>query len=284
MDQRDPSSPRPSAKIRALSALLLAAIALGLVGAVYSMIFYVGPYRWLAELQLRWFDRYYASTTVAFTLLLCVVPPSVALRLLVVNSALPAGSFAAMAAGVGRGPFRGRFSRARRWVIVFGVGATLVVLSTRDLVVAARGKQLLQVSAHQLERGAEPAGTWLEIQGNPLWDSAVLTEEDHKSLRYVPVVSDDWRPGAKIGALLRITEGVLGAPLDPQRLSGTVDVTGVPGLVQSAYADQELDVADAVLIDAGESPEHKAGTARFLISLGAVLMLLGGVVSFVRLR
>ncbi|HEX6239466.1 MAG TPA: hypothetical protein VFZ61_01180, partial [Polyangiales bacterium] len=121
-------------------------------------------------------------------------------------------------------------------------------------------------------------------QGNPLWDSAVRTEEQHSSLRYVPVVSDEWQPGAKIRALLRISEGPRAAPLDPQQLAGTVDITGVPGLVQSMYAEQELDVRDAVLIDAGESPAHKAGSAKVMISLGGVLMLLGGVVCFVRLR
>lgn len=278
------SSPQPPAKIRALATLLLVALALGLIGALYSMIFYTGPYRWLAELQLGWFDRYYTSTTVVFTFVLCVAPQSIALRILGANGALPAGSFAAMAAGTGRGAFAARFSRARRWVIVFGVGLVLIVLSARDLAVASRGKQLLQISARQLEKGVEPAGTWLEIQGNPLWDSAVMTEEEHKSLRYVPVVSDEWEPGAKVRALLRITEGPAGEPLDLKQLSGTVDVTGVPGLVQSAYSEEELDVRDAVLINVGESPAQKAGSAKVLISLGAMLMLLGGVVSFVRLR
>ena len=257
---------------------------LGLLGALYSTIFYVGPYRWLTELQLRWFERYYTSTTVAFTVLLCVVPPLVAIRVLAASGALPADSFAvAMASQSGRGAFKARFARARRWVIVFGVGATLAVLSTRDLVVAARGKQLAQISAQALERGKEPESTWLEVQGNPLWDSTLNTEEGHKKLRYVPVVSDAWSPGSKVRALLRFSEYVAD-PAEGQPLQGTVDITGVPGLVQSSYAEAELDVRDAVLVDVGESPDRKAGAARFLIWLGVLLMSIGGPMSFVRMR
>jgi hypothetical protein len=207
------------------------------------------------------------------------------IRILVMSGALPAGSFvAAMASRAGRGGFSARFARARRWVIVFGVGATLAVLSARDLVVAARGKQLTRVSARELEQGEEPVGTWLEIQGNPLWDSSLQTEERHKALRYVPVVSDDWKPGTKIRALLRISEDGAGLLAAAQSLSGAVDVSGVPGVVVSAYAEGQLDVSDAVLVDVGESPDRKAGTATFLLSLSAVLMLVGGTVSFVRLR
>jgi hypothetical protein len=274
----------PAAKAGNLSAVLALLFVLGLLGSAYAIIFYAGPYRWLAELQLHWFDAYYPGTTAVFTVILLILPTLVAIRLLTMRGALPARSLAALLASSGsRGALRARFGRARTWLIVLGVGVTMAVMSTRDLYVAARGEKLLRVPIGALEKGAAPKSTWLRIDGKPLWESSLTTEERREQQRYVPVVSDGWQPGTKVGALLRFAENEADS-LGTQPLQGTVDITGVPGMVRSKYEESQFDVSEAVLLDVGKSPSEKAGAAWFIMAIASLLVLLGGVVSFIRLR
>lgn len=280
----EPSEPTPTPRtpnMRVVSAVLFTALVLGVLGALYSMFFYAGPYRWLAELQMRWFDRYYVKSTAAFTVVLCVAPPAVALRVLQVSGLLPKPATATVTSP--REPFGRRLSRAQNWLIVFAVGVGLGVFSAQSLYVAARGAKLVKISAKELEQGTQPTSTWLQISGDPVWDASLSTEENRNQFRYVPVVSALWKPGTKVAALLRFKEES-GERMGDLNLRGTVDITGVPGMVQSAYEEGGLDVRDAVLLDVGESPDEKAGAARIMLPLSVVLMLVGGVVLYRRLR
>ena len=125
------STPSPP-KSRVLVTALLALFLLGSLGALYGMVSYAGPYRWFAELQLRFFDAYYTAPTVALTLAVCVVPFLVILRLLSANGTIPADSFLVALLVSGRHSHMAvRFSRARRWLTVFGVGLVVGVMSGR---------------------------------------------------------------------------------------------------------------------------------------------------------
>ena len=269
---------------RALGLALSAALVLGVLYALYCMLLFAGPYRWLAELQLGWFKAYYVSTTCAFTLLLLVVPPSVALRVLAMSGKLPADSLAALFASPTTGArLRATIARARRWLIVLGAGVVLGGLSVRDLVVAQRGQTLERVSAAALETGAETHSTWLAIDGQLHWDSALEAEESNEEVTYVPIVSEAWTAERRLGALLMVAKRDL-EELDASAISGTVDITGAPGMVRAAYEDMGFDASHAVLLEYGDSPAQKGASGKFLLGFGLFLMLIGGVGTFKRLR
>ena len=276
------STPSPP-KSRVLVTALLALFLLGSLGALYEMVSYAGPYRWFAELQLRFFDAYYTAPTVALTLAVCVVPFLVILRLLSANGTIPADSFLVALLVSGRHSHMAvRGSRARRWLTVFGVGLVVGVMSGRDMVVASRGEQLERVTVSALEQGAHPRSTWLEIEGKLDWDASLQTEEGHKTTTYVPIVSEAWKPGTKVGAVLRLDMDE--DEWTDQALRGTVDLTGLPGVVRSAYEDAGLDADDAVLLTWGESPAEKAAGSRSLAVLAFILMSIGGLGSLLRMR
>lgn len=278
------TSSAPAARGGALQLSLVAALVAGALAAAYSMAFYAGPYRWLAEKQLRWFDAYYVSLTVILTLCLFVVPPLVAARVLVAGGRIASDSTLALLVSSGIGArLRERVARARFWLILLVVGGGLIVLSVRDLAVAARGKQLEALTASALEAGAQPRGTWLEIQGTPVWDATIESEERHQRWSFVPIVSEQWQPGAKVRALLRVRSDEA-EQVDANALRGTLDWTGVPGVVRSAYREAQLDVEDALLIDYGTSPAERTAASNILIGLGGVLALIGGAGAVRRMR
>lgn len=268
----------------ALQLLLIVFLLIGVLAAAYSMLFYAGPYRWLAEAQLRWFDAYYVSITVVLTLCLFVVPPLVAARVLVMGGQLAEDSaLAALIAPGASAGLRARVDRAKFWLIVFSVGAGLVVTSLRDLMVAAQGKQLERVSLSALEQGKKPRGTWLELDGTLVWGGSLETEDRRERWTFVPVVSERWKPGGPVRALLRVPSDEI-TDVDPKALRGTLDWTGAPGVVRSGYRDGKIDIEDALLLDYGKSPAERAGASTIMIALGGVLALIGGAGSIVRLR
>lgn len=274
----------PTTQSRALPRVLGTVLVLAVLAAAYSMLFYAGPYRWLAEAQLAFFDAYYPSLTAALTLSFTVVPPLVAIRVLVAGGALASdGLLAALVAQGGAAQFKARFAPARGWLITLGIGATIAVLASRDLIVMSMGKELERVAANELERGAETHSTWLEIAGEPDFERALETEESRKRITYVPIRAQGAPPRERVGALLRLTEGDSDLS-EGQPLRGTVDVTGIPGMVRVAFEKQGLEVDDALLLELGKSPAERASASTFLLSFGGLLLVIGGIGSFFKLR
>jgi|GEM_PF-4990852 len=269
---------------RWLAPALATAFGAALLYSLYCMLLFSGPYRWLAELQMRWFGSYYVSVTCVFTLLFGVVPLLVIIRVLTAANKLPHDSWAVLLATPRPGGgLAARVTRARGWLMALGVGVMLCALSARDLVVAARGKRLQQISAQALEAGDEAGSTWLEVAGTLDWDRSLETEEDHKKLTYIPIVSERWSPSSPLGALLVVADDEL-ARLEAEPLSGTVDITGAPGLVRAGFENIGVDVNRATVLQFGASPEEKATGSLFLLGLGLTIALVGGVGCFVRMR
>jgi hypothetical protein len=237
---------------------------------------YSGPYRWLAERQMQYFDHYYAFYTWVFTMLVLMIPVlgglEIARRLgFVASSTLTPDQ--TRRAGYDHAA---QFQRFRAPFVLLVLGGTFLFLGGRDWLRAQGGKQLEQLSAAVLEGGKQPASTWLEVaQGKSVWDAAITWTSDKSTVTYVPFVSAAYK-GGPVGAVLKLNNDELpGAKKDPPSFKGVRDELGLPGPVAAAYTDAGLNLAHVLVLHVGVDPARDAESGRLFALIGLAVMLLG---------
>lgn len=257
-----------------------AVLLIALVAAAYFAWSYSGPYRWLAELQMRLWGSFQAVLTFLLTLILLFAPPLKVLQRWGPRPTHSAEEPVAVAAADSTTQPTGSFLV---WLQVLIAGAVLAFLGIRDRQTLQPGATASRVSCAELEANGPPESGWLEVDGIPLRDAKVEAQHNYGEYVYVPLVSPSWSAGRPIPVVLRLDRHGP-RPGNVTVYPGTRVADGMPGFVRSRYEDAGLDVAQAVVLDFGRTPADGAALARIAIIAGPVLLLAGLVGALVTWR
>ena len=153
--------------------------------------------------------------------------------------------------------------------IAVGAAFAAVVLG----IPAINSLELETLDLASLESGNRPKSSWLYAENVKLfWDEALVMEQRHSEVYYVPVVSHQWTPNQPVAAFLKVTESEVDDLDYVASFEGMCVMGGIPSDVMH-YVDSELDVEVAdpyILIDMNGNPETSKLIA---IACSAICML-----------
>jgi hypothetical protein len=173
--------------------------------AAYLGFTYSGPYRWLAEWQLRAFNVYYASYTWAATMVLLVIAAVAAFQVSRKLGIVAGANVTPEESRAHGAEVAARWSRLRPAIVVLTLGGTLLFIGGRDWMRAQGGRELEHVLVSSLEGGKKPSSTWIEVAGGTLaWDAATEWTRSGSTVTYVPLFSPAWTEGSAVGAVLKL--------------------------------------------------------------------------------
>lgn len=223
--------------------------------------YHVGPYRWLADGQLRLMGAYYPFLTWLVVGLVIGVPLGALTSALAIRANLRDGYDEIL---LRHGWIL--MSRAGQLLLVgLGIGIAGVVIGVRARAVG----ELVPLSIAALERGEPPAGTWVVLtDGQP--DPSRAIEVDHRS--YVPVFATRDVP------MVFLELPSSGASIVDR---GLLVEDGLPNLARIAFEDALLIAEHHFVIEAGGSPGTDAEAGTVLAILGLVLFGVGGTIRLV---
>lgn len=263
--------PRPQSNLSAGQFVALL-ISMGL--AFYLMYHYIGPYRWIAELQLRWIGSYSEKLTLIFTVL------PIWVVILAVTWPLRRGF-------VGRRMAPRPQTFASVIVIIIGLG--FVFLGLRKVQSAQSSGKLAFFQRESLEGGQAPPSSWVHIRGVPLVRASAEFGRGSSKDEFVPVVSSV-RGGLPVpGVRLFLKFGrQAGYTIDPgpAEYEGTLEAADLPGPVRVAMERNGLlKSADYYVLEVGQTPAGKLREGRITTEVGLGAIGLGIVIGIVgRLR
>jgi hypothetical protein len=250
--------------------------------SIYFAYAFAGPYRAIAELQMRLSDSYHPQLTFVFTLLALLLPAVAVLKFAQGAGWLPRPGDPVADAANGA-VVQARVTAIKNWALMAAIGAVGVFVGIRQQHEARAGTELTRVRCEQLEAGQVPDASWLEIEGNPVWDAALEASHDYGQFTYVPLISAGWSRAQPVGAMLRIDRNER-HPADGPSFRGARIPDGLPGFVRTQYEEAGLDVARAVVLEHGMDPAARTTQARFFVIAGAVLLAIGTVATVLRWR
>ena len=252
---------------------------LGSIGAsLYWGLAYRGPYRWLAEWQLRLLGEYWPMLTGLCTLLITfplgVLPAAIAIQIAGARSQQepsPDGLAANQASG----------DAITHWVMerpyrLFAAGISIVFMLVGGFFAlrgATAGERAL-VDVAVLEQGQTPENYHVELQGRLLIDEAArVTKPGGPVEVYAPIVSNAWRPGQPVPAYLEISEASLeqyARDLATGRYQGMLSDLPLPGVAQTALTERGLPPAERYwVLDYRQKPDDTLALGLALLSVGA---------------
>jgi len=168
-----------------------------------------------------------------------------------------------------------RMAVAQGPLTILVMGLVLIFVGGRDLWRAEQGGTLQKLDAAQLERGTRPTSTWLELHGALLHDGAVEAETHGTKHLYVPLVSEAWKRGVRVGALIKLPASEDPGPV-PFR--GAIDPEGLPGTVRAAYEEAGIEAGQAVVLELDKRPLESVTKGNWFFGAGLLLALVGAVV------
>lgn len=239
---------------------------------------YAGPYRWLAEAQLSWFDSYEVRLTFLFTLLMFLLPGllvMVPLRMALGEDG-PGPTFEIVALTSWLQQNRG--SMVLGIFVVVGLGGA-----------AFAGLDALTIGEHaeaplaSLEAGMDPPSRWVTVRGALRRDLALSIVDDGRTTYYVPVVlTAPMRPAV----FVELSDWELDSPeLSGGAYEGLLAENGLPGLVRSELERGGALAPRHYTLDWRASPSDRWGMAAVFGGMGVVaLVVLVLVRLWVRLR
>ena len=272
--------------------------ALGLIGGlgvpIYWWITYSGVYRWLAEVQLSWFDGYYAILTGVLSIaagLIAFVPMTVMLAgVLRLPEAEPSTDNPQASAEpppvVVLTPTQAAHAKARSNSI--GCAVVLALLFVPILILGAYKlnlanqfgeKRMVELEQLEAELTADAlASRWVEFEARPAWRETAGVKDKYKVTRYVPVRSVPERD-----ALIAL-ELPDAPPTGRRRWTGTL-TEGAPGVIRSAFGERGT-VRDPVWVLAVDStPDDDRRIGWSMLEVGGGTIVIGlFVIGFLRRR
>jgi hypothetical protein len=217
---------------------------------------YQGPYRWVAELQIRLFDAYYLQITFLLSMLVVGLP-----------GVWMIGWLERRRGGV-EAPAAAAWDVSPYWILLLPLGSVAVGAYQYTQVSRMR---LHSTTASELQWGRVPSARWISIEGRPLVEAAICTTERRYSRDcYVPLVSPEWTPVVPIAAFIHLR----GAPdhLSDGPFQGTTSYRRLPGAVRVAYEESALGAPHRsyVVLDLGAGPKDVYEHALAFLLMGAV--------------
>jgi hypothetical protein len=265
----------------------------GLAWIGYGWWQYWGPYRWLADLQLRLMGVYYPELTalVLFVLYAFAVAGIVKLvaryRDAVARRSGRQQSLPATRDGPAQreqARLRPQLSPTLQWATV---AATLFAISVYDLGTVEPAREQVTVNLAELETGQlpAPASSWWKIEGRLLLDEAQIWDQSWTEY-YVPLVSPGWHPGERVAVVVLavskqwMTLQALDGPIE-----GICTASGIPARVRAHWRSSVAPLRpDTCLLDFEETPARKRSFGFITLALGFVAAIAAGVSAWLRRR
>lgn len=275
------STPEWALRLRALPlALRLALLVPALVMPGFWWGTYSGPFRWLAELQLRILGSYSPVLTAAILFAVCVGAVFGILVLLARKVAFTEEQV--------RGEHE-RSARQNAWVqqhgIELGGAITMVIFGGLGLFSLTHARligPLTDLDVAALESGTAPPSHYVQLSAKlRKWDGLVVTEEGsgyRTPTYYYPLASIPGSDEVRAAVVLEITEPQLDE--HGESLSGGVYVGTlhrIPGFIRSELAHQGVALADrAWVLDYLDGPgkDQELGLLYLALAGTAVLVMI----------
>jgi hypothetical protein len=269
--------------------------------ALYAWYSYSGPFKWLAELQLRWLGQYEIQLTFLFTLVVLVLPAG-----LLGPKAFKRWYWRGLAETLN--PVVDRKARLRRQskvililgLVAFPLGLGVGLLARQLWKVPALTALDLSGSASMPESNYVQLTGWLQTHWVYRYSEDIGSKTDYA---VVPVTEEGWSKTKPVRFFVRTTPNRAfsskgpGAPRfgqlernQPPFLFSetfTVERNGLPGMVRERYVEAGASISEPhFLLTEGQPTDP---TTVFYICLGVsgilgAILTLSGIVSFINLR
>lgn len=264
-------------------ALRLVVLIAGLGVPIYGWATFSGLYRWLAQVQIAWFDGYYAILTgvLSVALFLC---PLVLLMLPLARLFEPAPTVEQAKAQRTQAVERGLATEA--WLqrnfgwfllglLLVGLVGTGIWFQVQALLIGPR----TPIDLATLEAGADPPSRWVDLSGRPGWGESLTTRKDRGTWLYAPIRSDVTR---KAALLLEIRGKE--PPLMRRDFSGLL-ARRPPGIIIAALAKHADRIApEPWVLEVDRSPAQVQVVATGMFGTAGLFAVIGGVIALVRRR
>lgn len=274
-------------------------VALALPG--YWWATYGGLYRWLAELQIAWFDGYEVVLTGLVCVVLTLLPTM--LVLVAISKRLPAPSDGPRFTSAQAEAFlRRNYGR----LVVGGISACLLSFGLFQLVNFALIGDLTRVDLPALEAGHPPPSRHVRVDGAPAWQMSAGVEGEgrasrapgqarrrrararaplHEATFYVPLRS---KPGAPAALVLEVAGSQLefsGVTRSQRHFEGTLSGS-LPGIAQTVFREKGVALTDPFwVLDVDHKPRETRDMGAAFTTMGGVgTVLLAGWIVFRRRR
>ncbi len=288
MSDTNPTETSPGIRGKLLGCTLVAS----LIATIYLGWAYAGPYRWLAELQLKGQGSYDVNLTGFFTFLFLAVPPMAMIIIgsWVLRSAAPEvpdqwpdslhddAHWNTTATSTTQAPEVATQSPSRFGNFNFGILAMAMFLWIFGGVLwydYATSQNMTDISIEDWEAGRDTGSRWVTLHGRVLADAAMSYGDRSRPDVFVPVVSKHWRPGKPVKVFLKVfhNEAKSGRWAATDTHQGTVGFLGLPGPVRVAFEQGPLvPDADCVVITTGLNAERNRYGAIAAITVGCLIM------------
>jgi hypothetical protein len=266
--------------------------------AFYEKIYYVGLFRFLAELQLNHFGQYYEKITLIFSLIIYVV-----------LFALIGKLFPALKIDLDLNEIKEQQEvtkaqkkmREAKMVLFVGAGilaAFLIFMFTDTSVVGDNDAPTSLIAG----RDTSPKSAWVDIQGVAQMEYVIgyriKKGSSEKNYLVVPITAPDWKSGHPVQYFIRSESGQL-SDLENQihnirkeqksfltQTTGIVKKNGLEGMVAEDYKRQ-LVLAEPYYVIENREPVRKTavvGRMRIFLALFSVGILGFALYLFVRAK
>jgi hypothetical protein len=251
-------------RVPAVLRFALLAPALGF--PIYWGFTYTGPYRWLAEWQLKTWDSY--------EVLLSGLCPMMVLLFgagLLIHAAagfFPEKDGSETASAVTD------YIEQHPYPIAFGLVAVGCLLIGGWLLADSyRIGDLTPTKVKTLESGAEPSSRFVDLKGGRFRDAEVLgVQEDTTEKFFVPLSSKAGGPAVVYVQVSQFDWEFRGDELRQNIRQGVLYRNGLPGLVREDFKRAgTLEGEEHWVLEFGESPDNIRGLASILASSGCCL-------------
>jgi hypothetical protein len=246
---------------------------------------YSGPYRWLAEWQIRKWGMFYQAMTF---LVVAGVPVVLAALLIHLGCWLTGFHFDPQRTQESAERWRTWHAERRYRIGLLCVGLVVVVLGGHGYYVGKTAGALSRMNVAELEKDLPPSSGWLELRGNLLHDRAAhwKIEDKNRTEVYVPLVSDAWEPGQPVAVIILARDKRAEDRLfenDTAPVDGLVEPLGLPGHVRTTLEDNGVRLVDnPILIEYRANPEVQTLLGTVGLALGGAMMLISALIWLVK--
>jgi len=267
-----------------------------------SVWHFVGPYRWLVQMQLALFGRYDVRLTSLLTFMVMWLPLAMATQLVARRwqhrstppaidsrrSTIPPHFMRSFRSDTHAQADRRTGSEWLYDQLFRTWGGYLTMIGVIALALGGLAHQRFSsmhgpvaTTLQQLEAGVAPSSGWLAVSGIGLPQYAVdVTTHSVVTFTYVPIVHDPTAMPRSIAVYAKVPERIsFGWPATGQVLEGVKDIEGLPGPAILEFERLGLPPAsNCIVLEVGHTPQQGQGASRLILAIGGVILSLGIVV------
>jgi hypothetical protein len=252
---------------------------------------YEGLYRWLAELQLRWFESYEEQITFILALVI-VVGPIIAIAAIVRKLGPGAVTTTVTTSNDAEGVPKQHPTATQiqlflgRWGFALTIAIVGLFLAGPGTFFVYRGKtagEVMRVSAADFDAGRVPSTSWVSITGEAdVHEAVTISSSGSRATYYVPVVSENYDPKRGVTLFLKADADKINDDVRKigGRFDGMLEHDALPGMVREEFKRrQTMPAADYRILDLGRTPADDVRVGRDMLIFGGGLLVVAAVMA-----